>query len=45
MLGLGEPRRFVRNFLDGSAGIGAAAQKYVADVKCGRFPDDAIHGF
>jgi 3-methyl-2-oxobutanoate hydroxymethyltransferase len=47
MLGLtgGEPLRFVRNFLDGSAGIGAAAQKYVADVKAGRFPDDAIHGF
>ena len=45
MLGLGEPRRFVRNFLDGSPGIGAAAQKYVADVKGGRFPDDAIHGF
>jgi 3-methyl-2-oxobutanoate hydroxymethyltransferase len=45
MLGLGEPRRFVRNFLDGSAGIEAAAQKYVADVKGGRFPDDAIHGF
>jgi 3-methyl-2-oxobutanoate hydroxymethyltransferase len=45
MLGLGEPRRFVRNFLDGSAGIGAAAQKYVADVKGGRFPDDAVHGF
>ncbi len=45
MLGLGSPKRFVRNFLDGSAGIGAAAQKYVADVKSGRFPDDAIHGF
>jgi 3-methyl-2-oxobutanoate hydroxymethyltransferase len=47
MLGLtgGEPLRFVRNFLDGSAGIGAAAQKYVADVKAGRFPDDAIHSF
>jgi 3-methyl-2-oxobutanoate hydroxymethyltransferase len=47
MLGLtgGEPMRFVRNFLDGSAGIGAAAQKYVADVKAGRFPDDAIHSF
>jgi 3-methyl-2-oxobutanoate hydroxymethyltransferase len=45
MLGLGEPRRFVCNFLDGSPGIGAAAQKYVADVKGGRFPDDAIHGF
>jgi 3-methyl-2-oxobutanoate hydroxymethyltransferase len=47
MLGLtgGEPLRFVRNFLDGSAGIGAAVQKYVADVKAGRFPDDAIHSF
>jgi 3-methyl-2-oxobutanoate hydroxymethyltransferase len=47
MLGLtgGEPLRFVRNFLDGSTGIGAAAQKYVADVKAGRFPDDAIHSF
>ena len=47
MLGLtgGEPLRFVRNFLDGSAGIGAVAQKYVADVKAGRFPDDAIHSF
>ena len=47
MLGLtgGQPLRFVRNFLDGSAGIGAAAQKYVADVKAGRFPDDAIHSF
>jgi ketopantoate hydroxymethyltransferase len=47
MLGLtgGEPLRFVRNFLDGSAGIGAAAQIYVADVKAGRFPDDAIHSF
>jgi 3-methyl-2-oxobutanoate hydroxymethyltransferase len=47
MLGLtgGEPLRFVRNFLDGSPGIGAAAHKYVADVKAGRFPDDAIHSF
>jgi 3-methyl-2-oxobutanoate hydroxymethyltransferase len=47
MLGLtgGEPLRFVRNFLDGSTGIGAAVQKYVADVKAGRFPDDAIHSF
>jgi 3-methyl-2-oxobutanoate hydroxymethyltransferase len=47
MLGLkdGEPLRFVRNFLDGSAGIEAAVRQYVADVKSGRFPDDAIHGF
>jgi len=47
MLGLtsAEPLRFVRNFLDGSAGIGAAASRYVADVKSGKFPDDAIHAF
>jgi 3-methyl-2-oxobutanoate hydroxymethyltransferase len=47
MLGLkeGEPLRFVRNFLDGSAGIDAAVRQYVADVKGGVFPDDAIHGF
>jgi 3-methyl-2-oxobutanoate hydroxymethyltransferase len=47
MLGLtgGEPLRFVRNFLDGSAGIEAAVRRYVADVKGGVFPDDALHGF
>ena len=47
MLGLtgGEPLRFVRNFMDGSAGIEAAVKRYVADVKGGLFPDDALHGF
>jgi 3-methyl-2-oxobutanoate hydroxymethyltransferase len=47
MLGLSsaEPLRFVRNFLDGSAGIEPAVRQYVADVKEGRFPDDALHGF
>jgi 3-methyl-2-oxobutanoate hydroxymethyltransferase len=47
MLGLtgGEPLRFVRNFLDGSTSIEFAVRQYVADVKGGRFPDDAIHGF
>jgi len=47
MLGLsaGSPLRFVRNFMDGNPGIGAAVRNYVADVKGGRFPDDAIHGF
>ena len=47
MLGLssGEPLRFVRNFMDGSDGIEAAVRKYVADVKGGRFPDDALHAF
>jgi len=47
MLGLtdGGPLRFVRNFLAGSASIELAARKYVAEVKDGRFPDDAIHSF
>ena len=47
MLGLtaGEPLRFVRNFLDGSAGIAPAVRQYVADVKGSRFPDDALHSF
>ena len=47
MLGLtgGEPLRFVRNFMEGSTGIEQAVGQYVADVKGGRFPDDAVHGF
>ncbi len=47
MLGLtaGEPLRFVRDFLDGNAGIEQAVRTYVTDVKGGRFPDDALHGF
>jgi len=47
MLGLtgGEPLRFVRNFMEGSDGIESAVRKYVADVKAGRFPDDALHSF
>jgi 3-methyl-2-oxobutanoate hydroxymethyltransferase len=47
MLGLtaGEPLRFVRNFMDGSASIDLAVRQYVADVKGGRFPDDALHSF
>src|ERR1700677_2703089 len=47
MLGLtpGEPFRFVRNFMEGSAVIEQAIRRYVADVKAGRFPDDKIHAF
>ena len=46
MLGLtGGELKFVRNFLDGAEGIENAVRKYVADVKGGRFPDDAVHGF
>lgn len=47
MLGVsgGEPLKFVRNFLDGSASVDIAVRKYVADVKGGRFPNDELHGF
>jgi 3-methyl-2-oxobutanoate hydroxymethyltransferase len=46
MLGLtGGELRFVRNFLDGADGIENAVRNYVADVKGGRFPDDALHSF
>jgi 3-methyl-2-oxobutanoate hydroxymethyltransferase len=47
MLGItgGAPLKFVRNFMDGSASVESAVSKYVAEVKGGRFPDDAIHGF
>ena len=46
MLGLtGGEFKFVRNFMDGGATIESAVRQYVADVKGGRFPDDALHGF
>ena len=47
MLGIthGKLPRFVRNFMEGSAGIGDAITRYVADVKARRFPDDSLHGY
>jgi 3-methyl-2-oxobutanoate hydroxymethyltransferase len=47
MLGMsfGKTPKFVRDFLTGSASIRDAVRSYVADVKAGRFPDDAVHGF
>jgi 3-methyl-2-oxobutanoate hydroxymethyltransferase len=47
MLGVtrGDPFRFVRNFMDGSASIELAVRQYVTDVKSGRFPDDKLHSF
>ena len=39
MLGLGERvPKFVANFMQGSASIGAAFEKYVSDVRSGSFP-------
>jgi 3-methyl-2-oxobutanoate hydroxymethyltransferase len=47
MLGLtyGDAPRFVRNFLDGGGNVADAVRRYVAAVKGGEFPDDALHGF
>jgi len=47
MLGItrGAMPRFVRNFLDGRTSVESALGAYVADVKAGRFPEDALHGF
>lgn len=39
----GRPPRFVRDFMEGSAGIAGAARRYVQDVKAGRFPDPELH--
>jgi 3-methyl-2-oxobutanoate hydroxymethyltransferase len=41
----GKKPKFVRNFMAGSATVQAAVQSYVADVKAGRFPVDALHGY
>jgi len=47
MLGVtfGKAPRFVRNFLQDKGTIESAVRHYVADVKAGRFPDDALHAF
>jgi 3-methyl-2-oxobutanoate hydroxymethyltransferase len=46
LLGLTDkPPRFVRNFMEGTDSITKAFDVYVRDVKAGKFPDDAIHGF
>jgi 3-methyl-2-oxobutanoate hydroxymethyltransferase len=41
----GKQPRFVRNFAEHGLGAEAAVRLYVADVKAGRFPDDAQHGY
>jgi 3-methyl-2-oxobutanoate hydroxymethyltransferase len=51
MLGItrGKQPRFVRDFAesDPSSGrsVDAAVRLYVSEVKSGRFPDDALHGY
>jgi 3-methyl-2-oxobutanoate hydroxymethyltransferase len=44
-MGLGKTPRFVRNFMDGTGGIRDAMAAYVAAVKNGTFPDDALHAW
>lgn len=41
----GRKPKFVKNFMAGSDSVQAAVARYVAEVKAGQFPDDALHGF
>ncbi len=47
MLGihLGKTPKFVRNFMDGAASVRDAMAAYVAAVKDGTFPNDALHAW
>ena len=47
MLGITRGRlpRFVKNFMQGYAGIDEAVSAYVAEVKMLSFPDNAVHGY
>ena len=47
MLGItaGKLPRFVRNFMEGSAGIEESVRRYVAAVKDKSFPDPQLHGY
>lgn len=41
----GRRPRFVKNFMQGSASIQEAVQRYVSEVKAGTFPDDELHSY
>ena len=47
MLGITRGRlpRFVRNFMQGAAGVEEALRAYVAAVRDGSFPDEALHAY
>jgi 3-methyl-2-oxobutanoate hydroxymethyltransferase len=47
MLGvnLGKNPKFVRNFMQDATSIRGAIEAYVAAVKNGSFPDDALHAW
>ncbi|MFO1263331.1 MAG: 3-methyl-2-oxobutanoate hydroxymethyltransferase [Rhodoferax sp.] len=44
-LNLGKNPKFVRNFMDGASSIRGAFEAYIAAVKNGAFPDDALHAW
>jgi len=44
-LNLGKMPRFVRNFMPGASSIRGAMEAYVAAVKNGSFPDNALHAW
>ena len=37
--------RFVKNYMAGASSIKAAIEAYVAEVRSGSFPDNAVHGY
>ena len=41
----GRKPKFVKNFMAGGDSVQAAVARYVAEVKAGSFPDDAVHVF
>ncbi len=41
----GRRPKFVKNFMAGSGSVQEAVRRYVAEVKAGSFPDNAVHGF
>ncbi|MDE2295573.1 MAG: 3-methyl-2-oxobutanoate hydroxymethyltransferase [Gammaproteobacteria bacterium] len=47
MLGVtpGKLPRFVRRFVEGSADVREAVQRFVRDVKNGAYPDESLHGY
>ena len=44
-LNLGKNPKFVRNFMDSASTVRGAFEAYVAAVKNGSFPDDAVHAW
>jgi 3-methyl-2-oxobutanoate hydroxymethyltransferase len=41
----GKLPRFARNFMAEGGSIEDAIRRYIGDVKGGRFPDEALHGY